>query len=308
MIKNKAKKIIGLINFSNSERKNKASRRFREEAARLNYKIQIFDHYLFFVSFKKGELKVYYDEKKIDPQKYLAFIPTVSIFENLPDNTFSLDCLKQLGLPIINDPLAIRLAKNKTQSLFKLALHNVPITPSAVNFSQYKLGPLFKFIKKDDFICKINKSSLGKGVALIKTKISLISIFELLAAKGVKPSTLIFQKFITGSKGKDIRVIVVGNQAIAAMERSAQGIDFRSNISSGGQGKKIDKIPTEIKKIAVKAIKILGLDYGGVDILLSRKKPMIIEVNANPGLEIENITDKNVTKKVLQHIIKKYQK
>ena len=185
-------------------------------------------------------------------------------------------------------------------------MSGLPITPSAVNFSQFKLKPLFNFIKKDDFICKVNKSSLGRGVALIKSKISLISIFELLAAKNIKPSTLLFQKYIHESKGKDIRIIVVGKKIVAIMERSAQGIDFRSNLSGGGEGKKIDRLSPEIKKISIKAIETLGLDYGGVDILISRRKPLILEVNANPGLIIEEITRRNVSKKIIKYIVKKY--
>ncbi len=305
MIKSK-NKIIGFVNFGKNEENNPTINRLTIEARKLGYKTKIFNHYLFFLSFKKGEVSVYYDEQKINPNHFLAIIPTVSIFENLPDHTFFLDCLKKIGIPIINNPNAIRLAKNKTHSLFQLAMSGLPITPSAVNFSQFKLKPLFNFIKKDDFICKVNKSSLGRGVALIKSKISLISIFELLAAKNIKPSTLLFQKYIHESKGKDIRIIVVGKKIVAIMERSAQGIDFRSNLSGGGEGKKIDRLSPEIKKISIKAIETLGLDYGGVDILISRRKPLILEVNANPGLIIEEITRRNVSKKIIKYIVKKY--
>lgn len=282
--------------------------RFKKEAENLGYKTEIFLSKLFFVSFDNKKISVYHDEKLIKPENYLVFIPLVSTQEDLPENTFFLDALAKLDTNIANQPEAIRLAKNKTSSLFKLADNNIPIIPSAVNFSTSKLGPLFKSIKNDDFICKSNKGSSGRGVAIIKSKISLISIFELMMARKINPSTLLFQKFIHGAKGKDIRVIVSGNSVVASMERSAMGIDFRSNISGTGQGKKIKKLPTEIKKIAIRTIKAVGLDYGGVDVITSRKKIMILEVNANPGLRIEEITKINVTKKILTDIIKKCEK
>lgn len=302
----KINKKIALISFSSYN--DFGVQRFKKEAEDLGYQTEIFLSRLFFVSFDNKKINVYHDEKLINPEKYLVFIPLVSTQEDLPENTFFLDALAKLNTNIANQPEAIRLAKNKTASLFKLANDNVPIIPSAVNFSNAKLGPLFKSIKNEDFICKSNKGSSGRGVAIIKSKISLISIFELMMARKINPATLLFQKFIRGAKGKDIRVIVSDNKIVAAMERCAVGIDFRSNLSGSGEGKKINNLPTEIKKIAIKAINSIGLDYGGVDVIVSRKKIMILEVNANPGLRIEEITGTNVARKILQHIVKKYEK
>jgi len=301
----KTKKKIGLVDFgSNGPETNMIIARFAEEAEKLGYETEMFSHKLFFVSFDEKNTKVFYNEKKINPKDYLVFIPSVNIFLNLPENTLFLNCLKRLGVPVINSPKAIDTAKNKTLSLFKLARTGIPITPSAVNYSEYRLQPLFDFTKNDNFICKVNKSSLGKGVALIRTKISMISALELMAAKGITPSTLIFQKFIEESRGTDTRVIVAGNKVVASMKRKAEGIDFRSNLSGMGHGSKVEKLPDNVKKLAIKAVKALDLDYGGADILMSKKGPMIVEVNANPGNLIEEITGINIMGEVLKHIIK----
>lgn len=137
---------------------------------------------------------------------------------------------------------------------------------------------------------------------------SLISIFEMIATQNIPASSLLFQKFIHEAGGKDIRLVVVGNKVVAAMKRSSQGIDFRSNLSGVGKGTSVEKLPVKVKKIAIKAIKTLGLDYGGVDILISKRDPLIIDVNSNPGFKIERVTGKNIGKEILKYIIKKANK
>lgn len=304
----KNKNTIAIVNFMKKQENNLLAKRLMQEAENFNCEIKIFNNYAFFISYQKDKIDIYYDEKKFNPKDYLAFVPVLSIQENLEDDTFFLDCIKEKNKTMINDPVAIRLAKNKIKSLFVLANAGLPIIPSAVSFGAYKLGPLLKMAKTEDFICKASRGSAGKGVALIKSKMSLISIFEMIATQNIPASSLLFQKFISEAGGKDIRLIVVGNKIVAAMKRSSQGIDFRSNLSGVGKGTSVDKLPDKVKKIAIKAIKTLGLDYGGVDILISKKGPLIIEVNSNPGFKIEQVTGKNIGKEILKHIIKRAKK
>ena len=51
------------------------------------------------------------------------------------------------------------------------------------------------------------------------------------------------------------------------------------------------RITPEGRKMAVKAVKILGLDVGGVDSIRSNRGPLLLEVNSSPGLKgIEDAT------------------
>ena len=50
-------------------------------------------------------------------------------------------------------------------------------------------------------------------------------------------------------------------------------------------------ISEQERAIAIKAAKTLGLDVAGVDILRANRGPLVMEVNASPGLEgIETTT------------------
>ena len=90
-----------------------------------------------------------------------------------------------------------------------------------------------------------------------------------------------FQEFIKTSKGKDLRINVVGDKVIATVFRSNDN-DFRSNITLGG-----DKQPyspnEKQKQIAINAVKALGLDFAGVDVMFGENDtPIVCEVNSNP--------------------------
>lgn len=86
------------------------------------------------------------------------------------------------------------------------------------------------------------------------------------------------------------------------MQRESEGIDFRSNLAGGGKGT-IYQPSDRIKKIAIGAVQALGLSYGGVDVIQSKNGPMVVEVNANPGLKIEKLTATNVAKQIIKHLV-----
>ena len=301
------KDVVGIISLQSScsSKIDERVERFVQEVKNfgLQPKILFFDK--FFINFNDETFNIFYEEKKLNLKKFRAFIPTINTHKNLDTNTFFIYVIEKLGGETVNNRAAILRAKNKVKSGFILANAGLPIIPTAISFSEVGLKPLFNFIKGDEFICKLNYGSVGRGVSYINSRISLISTFELLKAEDIQPSKVMFQKFLKEAKGKDIRIFVVGNKAIAAIERSANGIDFRANLFSGGNAKTIN--PSEkIKKMAIKATKALGLDYSGVDVIMSKSGPRIVEVNPNPGLKIEQVTGKNVTREIIKHILKKY--
>ncbi len=148
-------------------------------------------------------------------------------------------------------------------------------------------------------VFKLNKSSLGAGVFLIKTRTELK---EYISRYRATPH--LYQKFIASSAGRDIRVIVIGGKAVASMERFNSN-DFRSNIAVGGCARAFDITP-EIENLAVRASEAVGSDYCGVDILLDDDgMPMICEVNSNAFFKgIEGVTGVNVARLYVKHILK----
>ena len=139
--------------------------------------------------------------------------------------------------------------------------------------------------------------SYGEQVYLVKTRQELSDLLG-----EIKNKAYLLQQFEQQSKGKDMRVIVIGGKVQCAMLRTNSG-DFRSNVAHGGKATATD-VPQDIADMCEKAARIIGLDYCGIDVLLG-DTPKICEVNSNAMFEaMENATGVNVAKLYAEHIVK----
>ena len=191
--------------------------------------------------------------------------------------------LENEGIKLFNNAKAVELCDNKILMYQELARCGVriprtfiaPKTFEGLNYS--KRDFLNNVIDEIGFpmIVKEAYGSFGEQVYLANDKESLNKIVDSIGYKD-----FLLQEFIASSKGRDIRVNVVGDKEIVSMLRENKN-DFRSNISSGGTGSKFDPKP-EYLFLAVKASKALGLDFAGVDVLFGEEGPIICEVNSNP--------------------------
>ena len=191
--------------------------------------------------------------------------------------------LEKEGVRLFNSSRAILLCDNKILMYQELANKDIkiprtfiaPKTFEGLNYS--KRDFLNNVIKEIGFpiVVKEAYGSFGEQVYLANDIDSLSRIVDQIGYKD-----FLMQEFIASSKGKDIRINVVGNKAVVSMLRENDN-DFRSNISSGGHGEKYEPKP-EYLDLAVKAAQALGLDFAGVDVLFGKDGPIICEVNSNP--------------------------
>ena len=113
---------------------------------------------------------------------------------------------------------------------------------------------------------------------------------------------MLFQRFLSESAGRDIRLQVVGDQVIASMYRYSTDGDFRANITNGGSMKRYEPSPEEIS-LALRSTRALGLDFAGVDLLFGADGPVVCEVNSNaPFKNIYDCTGVNAADAIIAHI------
>ena len=150
-------------------------------------------------------------------------------------------------------------------------------------------------------IIKLLEGTHGVGVVLADNNKTAETIIETFAKTGQK---FVVQEFIKEAGGADIRAFVVDGEIIASMRRSAMEGEFRSNLHRGGNAA-IYHMSAEEKETALKACEILGLKIAGVDMLQSERGPLILEVNASPGLEgITTSTRIDVAGKIIDYVEK----
>src|SRR5690606_5082204 len=109
--------------------------------------------------------------------------------------------------------------------------------------------------------------------------------------------------FIAEARGADIRCFVVGDRVVAAMRRQAPRGEFRSNLHRGGTAFPASASAEE-QATAIRAAAALGLGVAGVDLIRSRRGPLVLEVNSSPGLEgIEATTGVDIARRVVDYVV-----
>ncbi|MHC5108734.1 MAG: RimK family alpha-L-glutamate ligase [Planctomycetota bacterium] len=206
---------------------------------------------------------------------------------------------EQMGVFCANSALGISHSRDKLRCLQILSRHDVGIPDTAFVREKKDVLPAIDRVGGAPVIIKLLEGTQGVGVILADSiKIAEAIIETLQIAK----QNVLIQKFVAESKGTDIRAFVVGDRVVAAMRRTAQGQEFRSNVHRGGTAEAVT-LDSQYEEVAVRAAQIVGLRVAGVDMLEGKQGPQIMEVNSSPGLEgIEGATKVDVAGAIVDYM------
>lgn len=214
--------------------------------------------------------------------------------------------LKSRGVPVYNDPAVIGLCDNKATQYIRLAEVGLPMPKTIIapkvypNFSILESGYFERVIAALGLpmVIKEGHGSFGMKVYLIQNENEFYEKVESL--RGVD---FVFQEFIASSRGRDIRVNIVGGEIVAAMQRRSE-TDFRANITNGGQASLIELTDRQ-RVVALQAAEAVGAEFAGVDLLFGEnEEPLVCEVNAAAHIRnILNVTGINVADAMIAYIL-----
>lgn len=205
---------------------------------------------------------------------------------------------EMMGVHTLNSSDGILRARDKLRSLQLLAGDGIDLPVTVFGDNPDDTTDLLDMMGEPPHVIKLNEGAQGQGVVLAEKRSASQSVIE--AFRGLYANFLV-QEFIPEANGSDLRCLVVGQQVVAAMQRSASPGDFRANLHRGGSGARV--CPTAIeKRTAIRAAQVMGLGVAGVDLLRSTRGPLVLEVNASPGLEgIETISGVDVAAAIIEH-------
>lgn len=208
--------------------------------------------------------------------------------------------LEMMGVFCVNDSVAITRSRDKLRSLQVLSKKGIGLPVTGFAHSLDEIQDLIKMVGGPPLVIKFLEGTQGIGVILVETSKAARSVLE--AFLGLKVNILV-QEFIKEAGGVDIRCFVVGGKVVAAMKRQSKSAEeFRSNLHRGGIAAPVE-ITEEEKNMAIRAAHIIGLNVAGVDILRSDRGPLIMEINASPGLEgIEKTTKIDVASEIIKFV------
>lgn len=183
--------------------------------------------------------------------------------------------------------------------------HNLPYIESIFSITEDKTL-LKKYAEKlggPPLVIKALGGQKGHGIMKIDSIESLNSVDDFLIGLGGR---FIMKRFIT--EAKSLRVVVVGQEAVAAIQHHPLPGDFRSNSGKGNHETRPYQLSEEEAQIAVEAINTLGLEFGGVDLSVdSEGKVYITEVNMPCAfVQTEKLTGAAIAHKMLQHLLAKF--
>ena len=199
------------------------------------------------------------------------------------------------GVPALTRAAAAALAASKfatLQSLERVGLRVprscLPRTPEALR----------RFVDGVGGPPVILKMSEGYGGTEVMRANSLDEADALLTVfLNLRQSVVVQEVF--GVPGRDVRVLVVDGECIAAVERIASEGEFRANVHVGGRCEPAE-LSAEERALSADAAAAVGLTVAGVDLLRSDVGAAVMEVNACPGLKgVEEATGVDVAARIV---------
>ncbi|MFZ1704809.1 MAG: RimK family alpha-L-glutamate ligase [Saprospiraceae bacterium] len=266
-------------------------------AARLrNHYVRVVDHLSCDLIIEKGKCQILYNNMTISNVD--AVIPRIGASAT----TLGASVLRQFESQGVFSTLhatPLLRARNKLSCLQILAAAGIPV-PRTVYVSNLQTLPhMLNEMGNFPIIIKLINGTQGMGVILAENKSNAESIVEAFHTTNDK---IILQKFVKEAKGSDIRALVVDGKIVGSMKRQARPGDFRSNLHRGGTSEQIVLTKDE-EATALRSVEILGLNVAGVDMLKTHNGPVVLEVNASPGLEgIEGTTKIDIAGEIIAYV------
>ena len=210
--------------------------------------------------------------------------------------TMTLDLLKTTK--VINNPKTLQ-SHNEKLSILKFPKI---IPPTLVSSNYYEFQSFIK--KHKSVVCKPIDEMGGNKIFLINqgdpnTKV----ILEVLSNNF--NSLIMLQEYIPDIKYGDKRIIIInGDQIEFGLLRIPQKSDFRGNLAKGGRAKLSRLTKNDLKIINILKPYLINnnLNFVGIDVIGN----FLTEINVTSptGLvEIEQLSKKNVSKKIIQALV-----
>ncbi len=273
-----------------------STKRLLEAARQRGHEAEVINHTKCYVVMQKGNPQVFYGDHPLEHVD--AIIPRIGASVTFYGAAIIRQFEMQKVFTTTPSQSLIR-SRDKLRSLQYLSQHEIDIPKSA--FAKYPsdINNLIKQVGGAPLIIKLLEGTQGLGVVLAETQKAAKSVIE---AFYNLEANIIVQEFIPEAKGSDIRAFVVDGKVVGAMKRQGAEGEFRSNLHRGGKGTVIELTPEE-QAAAINAAETMGLPVAGVDMLPSKRGPLILEVNSSPGLQgIEKATGVDIASQIILHV------
>ena len=273
-----------------------STQRLRTAAAQRGHKVRVLNTLRFAIDLSSDEPDLQFRGKPISD--YDAILPrignSITYFGTAVVRQF-----EQMDVYTPNTANGISNARDKLRAIQILSRHNIGMPATTFARDRADVLPAIERVGGAPVVIKLLEGTQGIGVILAPdTKVAEAIVETLHSTR----QNVLIQRFVSESRGRDIRALVVGDRVVAAMRRVAQDDEFRSNVHRGGKVEAVE-LERDFEQAAVRSAQIMGLRVAGVDMLEGSEGPLVMEVNSSPGLEgIETATQLDVAGAIIDYI------
>jgi ribosomal protein S6--L-glutamate ligase len=273
---------------------NYSTKRLKEEAVNRGHKVRIIDYSKCYITVERGHPVVRYRGKEV--LSIHVIIPRISASLTNYGSSITRQFEMQ-NVATTTSSISIVRSRDKLRSMQLLAKAGVGIPKTVFVRETADFDDVLEQVGGAPVIIKVARGTHGNGVVLAETRKAAMAVMQAFYVEGVN---FLVQEFIAESAGVDIRAFVVNGKVVASMLRQSLDDDFRSNLHQGGEGIPV-VLTAEERRTAQKAAKAIGLSVAGVDMMRSQHGPLVLEVNASPGFNVEKVTNRNVAGKIIDY-------
>ncbi len=273
-----------------------STKRLIEEGENRGHDIEVIDPLKCDIIIEKEKPTLYYRDRYLD---YVdAIIPRIGASVTF----YGCAVVRQFEMMNVFTTVtsdAIIRSRDKLRSFQRLSKAGVGMPKTVFTNYSRDVAKVISQVGGTPVVIKLLEGTQGLGVVLAETKNAAESVLE--AFNGLQARALV-QEYIEEAKGADLRALIVDGQVIGAMKRIGRDGEFRSNLHRGGSAEYVKLSEPELR-MAIKAARALKLPVCGVDMLQSKRGPLLLEINSTPGLEgIEGATQKNIAKAIITFV------
>jgi len=269
-----------------------STRRLREAATDRGHDVRVVDYLRCYMNITSSQPDIIYlgDSLVAD-----AIIPRVGAGHTF----YGAAVVRQfemMSVATANTADAITRSRDKLCAMQLLSREGIGLPVTSFAHSTKDIDGLIEIVGGAPLVVKLLEGTQGTGVVLAETRKAAESV---IAAFRQLDANILVQEFIKEAGGQDIRAFVVGDRIVASMMRTAAAGEFRANLHRGGRAMKVTLSEDE-QRVALDAARVLGLSVAGVDLLRSKRGPVVLEVNSSPGLQgIEEVTGIDVASEII---------
>ena len=207
--------------------------------------------------------------------------------------------LEFMDIPVLNKFDVASICGNKMFMTLLLKKNNIPTPKTYFSFSSQSAAENLEKVGYP-LVIKPVIGSWGRGVMPIKDKDTMDAVFEIRDITDSPHDRIYYLQELIKRPPRDIRVITIGDEPIAAMYRKSSG-GFKTNIALGADPE-LCEITKEMEDMAAKASNAMGGGILGIDMMEDDEKGLVVhEVNNTVEFKgLARVAKRNIPKEMIE--------